>query len=201
MSQGEIEGALDGFIGAAFESGTALSVAESTLGRRARIFESYLADILARDVKQVARIQRSGDMRRLLSLLAAQSAGLVNHSRLASEPQISASTVRDYLEILETVYPVEQIPAWSADSTTRAVATPKILFADSGLILAIEVKASETARSDDFAGLRSLQRRLGRPFRTGFLLYCGTQYLHFGEGLACAPMSALWTSGTPRAHT
>jgi hypothetical protein len=58
----------------------------------------------------------------------------------------------------------------------------------------VEVKAAETARSDDFRGLRALQRRLGSRFRAGFVLYAGTESLAFGDGLACLPISILWTA-------
>lgn len=156
LSQGEIDGATDRFVDAAFVQGAELRAEPLGLGRRdylaratrggypeavrrdasrrrERFFEGYLADLIARDVKQVADIEHASDMRRLLSLLAAQTAGLLNVNRLASELSITAPTVRNYLRILETIYLVRLIPAWSANSTTRAVATPKVVFVDSGL--------------------------------------------------------------------
>ena len=279
LSQGEIDRAADGFVDAVFESGADLRVepeeqnrkdylARAARGgypeavrraaprRRARFFDGYLSDILARDVKQVADIERASDMRRLTSLLAAQVGGLLNASRLASDLRISAPTVRNYLGILETIYLVRLVPAWSANATTRAIATPKLIFVDSGMaahltpgapegssggllesfvlselsrqltwsrisarlyhyrdrdnyevdgvledntgqIVGIEVKATETVRGDDFRGLRLLQRRVGSRFRAGLVLYCGTQQLSFGEALSCLPISALWAAHEP----
>ncbi|MCA1675471.1 MAG: ATP-binding protein [Actinobacteria bacterium] len=156
LSQGEIDGAPDGFVDAAYLHGGELraepiglrrsdylaravrggypeAVRREAPRRRERFFEGYLADIVARDVKQVADIERASDMRRLIALLAAQTAGLLNMNRLASELSISAPTVRSYVEILETIFLVRLVPAWSANSTTRAVATPKVIFVDSGL--------------------------------------------------------------------
>jgi predicted AAA+ superfamily ATPase len=72
-------------------------------------------------------------MRRLSALLAAQTAGLLNISRLASELTVTAPTVRHYIEILETIYLIKLVPGWSANLTTRAVATAKVIFVDSGL--------------------------------------------------------------------
>ncbi|MDG4792302.1 ATP-binding protein [Micromonospora sp. WMMD1082] len=278
LSQGEIDGTYDSFVDAAFTVGADLRapltelrrrdyVARAVRGgypeairreaprRRERFFEGYLADLIARDVKQVAEIERIGDMRRLLSLLAAQTAGLVNVNRLASELSITAPTVRSYLRILETIFLIRLVPAWSANSTTRATATPKVIFVDSGLagyltsgavadgplggllenfvlgevarqltwagnslrlyhyrdrdqyevdavlednagnVVGVEVKASETIRSEDFRGIRLLQRRLGDRFRAGFVLHCGTDSLSFGKGLTALPISALWTTG------
>lgn len=65
---------------------------------------------------------------------------------------------------------------------------------NAGRVVGIEVKAAETVRRDDFRALRMLQSRLGPTFHAGFVLYCGTQSLSFGDGLACLPISALWTA-------
>jgi hypothetical protein len=81
---------------------------------------------------------------------------------------------------------------------------PKVMFVDSGVevdavlednsgnIVGIEVKASEIARTEDFAGPRHLQRKLGSRFLAGIVLYCGAQTLPFGPGSACMSISALW---------
>ncbi len=276
LSQSEIDRRDGDFIDAIFAEGNALRggsaglrrkdyVARSARGgypeavrrdvprRRAQFFRSYLDDIMSRDIHQVADIQRGADMRRLVGLLAAQSAGLLNYSRLASALGLPLATVRDYVGLLEVVYLIRLIPAWSPNATSRAIATPKVTFNDSGLaaslltgvtddaaigsiietfvlgelarqltwsttfcrlyhyrdrdgyevdaileddagtVVGIEVKAAETVRSDDFRGLRRLQRRLGDRFRAGIVLYCGDQELPFGDGLACLPISALWT--------
>ncbi|MFG1681975.1 ATP-binding protein [Nonomuraea sp. NPDC049269] len=280
LSQGEIDGHEDGFIDAAFAMGEDLraesiglrrkdylalaarggypeAVKRTTPRRRERFFDGYLADLIARDVKQVAEIERASDMRRLVALLAAQTGGLLNMSRLASELGLSSPTVRSYVEILETIFVVRLVPGWSSNATTRAVATPKVIFVDPGMagyltsgsvadathggllenfvlsemtkqltwadtsarlyhyrdrdqyevdgvlennageIVAIEVKAAETIRADDFRGLRLLKRRLGDRMMAGFVLYCGPQSLSFGDGLSCLPVSALWTTRSP----
>ncbi|HTI24593.1 MAG TPA: ATP-binding protein [Kutzneria sp.] len=277
LSQGEISGEPDGFVDAAFTHGTRLqakpselrrrdyltlvsrggypeAVRRETPKRRTQFFRSYLDDIMTRDVHQVADIQRVSDMRRLIGTLAAQSGGLLNYNRLASDLALPASTVRDYVGLLELIYLIRLVPAWSPNATARAVATPKLMFNDVGLaahlvsgvtndattgglvetfvlgelarqitwsdtmprlyhfrdrdgyevdavlednagrVIAIEVKAAETVRTDDFRSLRLLQRRLGDRFRAGFVVYCGDQQLPFGENLACIPISALWTA-------
>lgn len=168
LSQGEIDGATDGFVDSAFSTGAALrvdpteltrkdylaraarggypeAVRRETPRRRGRFFDGYLADMLARDVKQVADIERAGDMRRLVALLAAQVGGLLSYGRLAGDLAITAPTVRSYIEILETIYLVRRIPAWSANATTRAVATPKLIFTDSGMAAHLSVGAPDAA--------------------------------------------------------
>jgi predicted AAA+ superfamily ATPase len=280
LSQGEIDGAPDGFVEAAFLRGSRLratpvalkrrdylaravrggypeAVHRESERRRDRFFGDYLSDMIVRDIQQVAQLDRKNDMRKLISLLADQTGGLLNLSRLASAIGVSASTVRSWVQILETIYLVRVIPAWSANATSRAVATPKVIFVDSGLagfltsgagadtktgglmenfvlgelarqltwsrfsarlfhyrdrdqyevdavlednagqIVGIEVKAAESVRTDDFRGLRLLQRRLGERFRAGFVLYCGDESLSFGNDMVALPISALWTTQAP----
>jgi uncharacterized protein len=156
LSQGEIDGKPDGFVDAAFSADGVLSVDESQLRRsdylariarggyptavqrdvqrrRDRFFSSYLSDIVVRDIKQVADIERAADMRRLITLLAARCGGMINMAKLASELTITEPTVRRYIQILETIYLVQLIPAWSSGATKRVTRAPKLMFVDSGL--------------------------------------------------------------------
>lgn len=67
-----------------------------------------------------------------------------------------------------------------------------ILEGRDGRIVGIEVKASSTARPEDFRGLRHLQARLGTRFHCGVLLYTGTSTVPFGERFTAVPIDALW---------
>ncbi len=62
-------------------------------------------------------------------------------------------------------------------------------------MVACEVKAAETVRSEDFRGIQRLARRLGDQLLAGIVLYAGGQALPFGERLRAWPISALWTLG------
>jgi len=225
--------------------------------RRTAFFESYLTTLIERDVRQLAHIERSGDLRRLLSLLAGRSGQLMVPSALASASGVPRSTLVRYLELLRSVFLIKETPAWSGGQTHRAVGTPKLTFVDSGLaahllgqdaqrlsepdgasgpllesfvlmelqrqltwsqqharlyhyrtkdkvevdavietpdgrVVAVEVKAGATVRSEDLRGLRHLAERLGDRFVAGFVLYTGQQRLPFGERLAALPLAVLW---------
>jgi uncharacterized protein len=290
LSQGEIDGSPDGFVGAVFRHGVNVHVPSSELrrdnyleralrggypeavrrsdpGRRARFFESYITDLVNRDVRQLTEIERPADMRRLVNLAAASTAGLAVPAAFASRLQIPASTVKRYLNLLELLFITRQIPAWSTNLTTRATATPKLVLNDSGLtayltgmslrrarhptapvgplietfvlgeltrqlaltevpvrlyhyrdrdqyevdavlesasgeVIACEVKAAETVRSEDFRGITRLARRIGNQLVAGIVLYAGGQALPFGDRLRAWPISALWTlaAGAPDDH-
>ena len=157
------------------------------------------------------------------------------------------------------VFLIKRIPAWSSNSTARAIATPKLAFVDSGMashllgqdasrlgepdgaagpllesfvlmelarqltwseqaarlfhyrtkdkvevdavletpdgrVVAVEVKAGATVRTEDLTGLRHLAARLGDRFVAGYVLYTGGQTLSFGGRIRALPLDALWTA-------
>jgi predicted AAA+ superfamily ATPase len=67
-----------------------------------------------------------------------------------------------------------------------------VLERDDGMIVGIEVKASATVRSNDFAGLRTLAEACKDRFAYGVVLYDSSDFVPFGDRLAAAPLSALW---------
>lgn len=123
----------DDYVGRALRGGFPEAVRRADPRRRARFFESYISDLIARDIRQIAEIERTSELRRLVQALAANTSGLVVPRRLSNDLDVSASTVARHIEALELVYLVQRIPAWSSNLTTRAVATPKLILVDSGL--------------------------------------------------------------------
>jgi hypothetical protein len=71
-----------------------------------------------------------------------------------------------------------------------------VLESRQGQVAGIEVKASATARSDDFRGLRLLADRLGDRFAGGVVVYTGYRAVPFGDRLAAVPLSSLWETGS-----
>lgn len=60
------------------------------------------------------------------------------------------------------------------------------------MIAGIEVKASATVRTADFAGLRALAEACGSRFAFGVVLYDSENVVPFDSRLAAAPLSCLW---------
>lgn len=67
-----------------------------------------------------------------------------------------------------------------------------VLERDDGMIAGIEVKASATVKSGDFAGLRSLATAYKKRFAYGVVLYDSADFVPFDDKLAAAPLSLLW---------
>jgi uncharacterized protein len=67
-----------------------------------------------------------------------------------------------------------------------------ILEYPDGRVVGVEVKATSTPRSEDFAGLRFLAERIGDRFAYGVLLTAAPEAVPFGPKMAALPVDALW---------
>lgn len=70
-----------------------------------------------------------------------------------------------------------------------------VLEAADGRVVAIEVKAGQTAKRDWFRWLERMRDSLGAGFVLGVVLYGGEHVLPFGDRLMAVPISALWEAG------
>jgi predicted AAA+ superfamily ATPase len=102
--------------------------------RRRRWFDAYLQTLAQRDIREIADLERYADLPRLMRMIAARSANVVNVEALARDAAIPGPTFRRYLSLLELTFLVQRFPAWSTNRTSRAIHTPKLYVSDSGLL-------------------------------------------------------------------
>ncbi len=69
-----------------------------------------------------------------------------------------------------------------------------IIEKPSGEIAAIEVKAAENLKPNDFKGLKILKAQVGKNFSVGVILYQGKDVVAFEENLYAVPLNALWNN-------
>ena len=154
LSQGEIDSAPDGFIDVAFSEGADLHH-ESELTRddyidriarggfpdaitrperrRMDYHDNYVADLINRDVVQLSQIERAHQMHALVRTLAARSGQTIAPTTLGAPLGLPAATTRRYLRLLEEVFLIKRIPAWTRRISSRAVGQDKLAFVDSGV--------------------------------------------------------------------
>ncbi|MCP9441170.1 MAG: ATP-binding protein [Nitrospira sp.] len=154
FSQGEIEGAVEGFIDAVFtdappvpgRSSSSVRLTDRILRggypeafsiesaeRRRAWFDSYVTTILQRDVRDLSRIEGLTELPRLLSLLASRPMAQLNFADLSRGTGLPQTTLKRYFALLETVFLVRLLPPWYANIGKRLVKTPKVLLTDTGL--------------------------------------------------------------------
>jgi len=105
----------------------------ATEERRSAWFASYLTTILHRDVRDLARVEGLHALPNVLKLLAARASGLLNLADVGRDAGLPHTTMTRYLALLETVFLVHRLPAWSPNLGKRLVKAPKLHLVDSGL--------------------------------------------------------------------
>lgn len=149
-------------------------------GRRAAWFASYLSTILQRDVRDLARVESLHALPNLLKLLAARTSGLLNLADVGRDASLPHTTLTRYLTLLETVFLIHRLPAWSLNLGKRLVKAPKLHFVDTGL--ACHLVGADARR---LGTERPLQGRILETFVVGELrkqlswTYPQTALFHF----------------------
>ena len=105
--------------------------------RIAAWYRDYVEALVQRDVQDLARIRELDAMPRLLAAAASQTARLFNLADLAAPFQLSRPTIQDYIILLERVFLLGRLPAWSSNRLSRLVHTPKLHLCDTGLVCAL----------------------------------------------------------------
>lgn len=154
------------------------ALAAPTRWQQAEWCRNYVDAVLMREVRELSRIRALGEMPKLLSLMADQTAQVLNVSRMASGLRLSRPATLDYLELLEQVFLVSRLPPWFNSQAPRQTRTPKIHITDTGLACVILGENSTTlsenrARSGHLLETFTLNelRRLASWEQTGLSFY------------------------------
>lgn len=136
-------------------------------------YNSYLATYLERDVRSLANVGSLRDFERFIRACALRSANLLNKADLARDVGIAPSTASHWLSALEASGQIVLLEPWFSNRTKSIVKSPKLYFADTGLLCALLNIRSEEALLQSpavgsvwetfvFAQLRDRERRAGR---------------------------------------
>ncbi len=179
LSAGEVAGHCEGFVNRLFDG--AIAKRRSTVttedlaarlvrggypeaiqrkvdARRTAWFASYISTILQRDVRDLARVDGLHALPNLLRLLAARASGLLNLADIGRDAALPHTTLTRYLTLLESVFLVHRLPAWSPNVGKRLVKAPKLHVVDVGLACHLV--------GADARGLASDRALLGRLLET-----------------------------------
>ena len=115
-------------------------------------------------MRDLARVDALHTLPNLLKLLAARASGLLNLADVGRDAGLPHTTLTRYLALLETVFLVHRLPAWSRNLGKRLVKAPKLHLVDTGL--ACHLLGTDALRlSED----RTLLGRLLESFVVGEL--------------------------------
>ncbi len=158
LSQGEIEGPLEGFIDACFSrrrmpavapiawsdlarrlttGGYPEAVQRSDPARRQIWFESLVTSLVERDVRDLGNIDGLRQMPLLLRMLAARAAGLQNFAEVSRITQLPASTLKRYISLLSAIFLHVELPGWYRNAEKKLLKSPKTYLNDTGLLCSL----------------------------------------------------------------
>ena len=101
---------------------------------RNRFFQGYVNSLVNRDVDDVARVSSHHNLQRVLKLVAARSAGVLNVTAVGRDVGIDDKTARRYVHLLEGLFLIERLPAWSRNINKRQTKMPKVVVSDTALL-------------------------------------------------------------------
>ena len=141
-------GLIDDLIERVISGGFPEARSRTVPARRRRWLWAYARAVAERDVSEIAAVDKSVEMRRLIDHAAAASGQLLNMSALGSRLGIDGKTVDRWLALFEHMFLVRRVAAWHRSGLKRLVKAPKLHFLDSGLLAALQRVSAATAARD-----------------------------------------------------
>jgi len=112
--------------------------------RKAKWFKSYLDMVLQKDIKELSNIEGLTEIPNILHLIAASVGSTINFSNIARLAGIKDATMRRYLTLLEHVFLIIKVPAWTPNNQGQFVKSPKVFLNDTGLLCHLRGEAVES---------------------------------------------------------
>ncbi|MGH3545303.1 MAG: ATP-binding protein, partial [Mycobacteriales bacterium] len=99
--------------------------------------ESYLEQLMTRDLAELGTHRDPQLLRRYLESYALNTAGITDHSTIYQAAGVAKNTGEAYERLLRNLLIIESLPAWWTNRIKRLLRGPKRYLVDSSLVLAI----------------------------------------------------------------
>lgn len=124
----------DDLVARVLRGGYPEAVSRSTARRRTAWARQYIDAIIARDVRDVAGIEKLDQLPRFLRALAQTAGQMCNYTQLGGQVGIDGKTAAKYVGVFEQMYMLRRVDVWARNRLNRVVKSPKLQFMDSGLL-------------------------------------------------------------------
>jgi len=158
----EHTGRTDNFIERVLAGGYPEALSRSTPKRRRSWLGAYAESLASRDVRDIAAVNKIGELPSLLNVAALVSGQLLNMSALGGSLNIDSKTAKRWISLLEHMFVMRRLRSWHSNRLKRLIKMPKIQFLDSGLLASLR-HADEMA----ITGNRQLLGPLAESFVYG----------------------------------
>jgi predicted AAA+ superfamily ATPase len=116
-------------------------------------YASYISTYIERDVRSITNVRDLSAFAQFIRVLAARVAQVVNYNEIAKEVGMNSKTIKSWISILEASGLIFLIQAFSNNRLARAIKSPVLYFADSGLVsYLLRWPSSETLMTGAMSG-------------------------------------------------
>lgn len=98
-------------------------------------FEGYIATYLERDLRDLQAVSNLQNFQSLMQAAALRIGNLLNHTELGRDVKMPATTVHQYMNLLDTSFQATRLPPYAVNRTRRLIKSPKLYWNDVGLAL------------------------------------------------------------------
>jgi len=144
---------LRGYVELAVRSGFPEAALRLSEAARQRWLDSYLDQLLTRDVDQVDAGRDPARLRRYFEAYALNTAGVVEDKAIYDLAGIDRKTAIAYEALLTNLLVVDAVPAWTTNRLKRLVLSPKRHVVDAALaVSSLRIDVNAILRSGDLLG-------------------------------------------------
>jgi hypothetical protein len=120
---------------------------------RTRWLDSYVTQLITRDVALLDGGRDPDRLRRYLEVLALGTAGIVEEKTLYEGAGITRKTGQAYERLLRDLFVLDLVPAWAPNRLKRLVRRPKRYLVDPGLVVGLlRLDSTAVMRDGDLLG-------------------------------------------------
>lgn len=112
-----------------------------------RWWRAYIALYLERDVRSVRQVGDLAAFQTFVRVMAARHGQLLNLADVGREVGVVANTIRQWMSVLRATHQIIEVRPYFRNANKRMVKSPKVYFADSGMVCALlGIRDGEAAR-------------------------------------------------------
>lgn len=109
-------------------------VLQKKINDKKELLSDIINSYIEMDVKLLSDYSLSGELYKLIKLLAARVGSKVDYTKLGSVAGINRQKVSDYLQLMESTYLVYLVKPFTKNVDKEVSQQPKIYFSDTGII-------------------------------------------------------------------
>ena len=144
---------VDGYVGLAFASGFPEPILRLSRSGQEEWLDGYVEHVVAREVRAAGQVRDPVRLRRYLEVLGLSTGGMPTAATLYEAAAVDQRTADAYDRLLEALYLLDRVPAWSSNRISRLMKRPKRYLVDPAIAMsAARVDRAAVLRDGDLLG-------------------------------------------------